>query len=137
MKQQNGNEYSISSIKVAFSAIYRYLNQNSVISNCNLYNLYDDKIYKQFWQVHSGKIKYLTDLGYGEKNGLRGGEHFYLMDEDFKKREDGGFDILIYQSKTNQQVEIGNRGKAADNFILPNNPDIIVMKIFVLLPSSG
>ncbi|GBC21827.2 hypothetical protein RIR_jg24889.t1 [Rhizophagus irregularis DAOM 181602=DAOM 197198] len=47
------------------------------------------------------------------------------MDEDFKKREDGGFDILIYQSKTNRRVEIGNRGKAADKFILPNNPDII------------
>ncbi|PKB96705.1 hypothetical protein RhiirA5_434392 [Rhizophagus irregularis] len=47
------------------------------------------------------------------------------MDEDFKKREDRGFDILIYQSKTNQRVEIGNRGKAADKFILPNNPDII------------
>ncbi|PKK62987.1 hypothetical protein RhiirC2_717304 [Rhizophagus irregularis] len=59
------------------------------------------------------------------KQGLCGGEHFYLMDEDFKKREDGGFDILIYQSKTNQRVEIGNRGKAADKFILPNNPDII------------
>ncbi|GBC38325.2 zinc finger MYM-type protein 2-like [Rhizophagus irregularis DAOM 181602=DAOM 197198] len=160
MKQQNGNEYSISSIKAAVSAIYRYLNQNSVISNCNLY---DNKIYKQFWQVYSGKIKYLTDLGYGEKNGsnglsneevqnilnhslmdgstpqsllkkvffynaillgLHGGEHFYLMAENFKKREDGGFDILIYRSKTNQRVEIGNRGKA-DKLILPNNPDII------------
>ncbi|CAB4398881.1 unnamed protein product [Rhizophagus irregularis] len=69
MKQQNGNEYSISSIKAAVSAIYCYLNQNSVISNCNLY---DNKIYKQFWQVYSGKIKYLTDLGYGEKNGSNG-----------------------------------------------------------------
>src|SRR5215216_6324683 len=42
MKQQNGNEYSISSIKAAVSAIYRYLNQHSVISNCNLY---DNKIF--------------------------------------------------------------------------------------------
>ena len=48
MKQQNGNEYSVSSIKAAVSAIYRYLNQHSVISNCNLY---DNKIFKQFWQV--------------------------------------------------------------------------------------
>ncbi|EXX56299.1 hypothetical protein RirG_217400 [Rhizophagus irregularis DAOM 197198w] len=46
------------------------------------------------------------------------------MAENFKKREDGGFDILIYRSKTNQRVEIGNRGKA-DKLILPNNPDII------------
>ncbi|GBB93623.1 hypothetical protein RclHR1_02200004 [Rhizophagus clarus] len=114
-------------------------------------------------KVYSGKIKYLTDLGYGEKNGAnglsneevqqvlnhhlmdrstpqsllkrvffynaillgsRGGEHFYLMAEDFKKCEGGGYDVLIYRSKTNQRVEIGNRGKA-DKLILPNNSDII------------
>ncbi|CAG8776006.1 14088_t:CDS:2, partial [Rhizophagus irregularis] len=46
------------------------------------------------------------------------------MAEDFKKREDGGFNILIYRSKTNQRVEIGNHGKA-DKLILLNNPDII------------
>ncbi|CAB4430368.1 unnamed protein product [Rhizophagus irregularis] len=50
------------------------------------------------------------------------------MAEDFKKHEDGGFDILIYRSKTNQQVEIGNCGKA-DKLILPNNPDIIGLYI--------
>ncbi|RIA92152.1 hypothetical protein C1645_821038 [Glomus cerebriforme] len=71
-------------------------------------------------QVYSGKIKYLTDLKYG----LYGEEHFYLMAEDFKKREDGGYDVFIYRSKTNQRIEIGNCEKA-DKLILLNNPDII------------
>lgn len=62
MRQQNGNEYSISSIKTAVSAIYHYLNQNSVVSN-----LYDNKILNNFGGLLFRKIRYLTYLGYGEK----------------------------------------------------------------------
>ncbi len=43
--------------------------------------------------------------------GLRGGEHSSIMTDDFKKCKDGGFDVYIYRSKTNQR-ELNNRRKA-------------------------
>ncbi|CAG8779205.1 2260_t:CDS:2, partial [Racocetra fulgida] len=34
---------------------------------------------------------------------LRGGEHYTLMANHFQKRKDGGFNVFIYKSKTNQR----------------------------------
>jgi hypothetical protein len=56
--------------------------------------------------------------------GIRGNEHFALLLEDFKKREDGGFTVYIYRSKTNQQGAFGNRGRA-DKVIIPYNKEVI------------
>jgi hypothetical protein len=159
MKQQNGNDYSVSSIRAAVAALYRHLNKTSIIKHINLY---DSNIFTGFSETVNGKIKYLSDLGHGEVNGsdgltaeeikqilshklmdgstperllyrvffhnaiilgLRGGEHSYVMADDFKKRKDGGFDVYIYRSKTNQRG-LNNRGKA-DVLIIPNHKEII------------
>ena len=56
--------------------------------------------------------------------GIRGKEHFALLLEDFKKRDDGGFTVYIYRSKTNQRGAFGNRGKA-DKILIPYNEEII------------
>jgi len=56
--------------------------------------------------------------------GIRGKEHFSLLLEDFKKRDDGGFTVYIYRSKTNQRGVFGNRGKA-DKILIPYNEEII------------
>jgi len=159
MKQKNGNDYSVASIRAAASALYRYLNKNSVIKHVNIF---DNKIFTIFSETINGKIKYLTDFGLGESIGsdgltveetkqvlshklmdgstperllhrvffynstilgLRGGEHYLIMANDFKKRVDGGFDVYIYRSKTNQRG-LNNHGKA-DVLIIPNNEEII------------
>ncbi|RGB31025.1 hypothetical protein C1646_764583 [Rhizophagus diaphanus] len=69
MKQQNGTDYSVSSIRAAVAALYRYLNKNSIIKHINLY---DSNIFTSFSETVNGKIKYLTDLGHGEANGSDG-----------------------------------------------------------------
>ncbi|CAB4442330.1 unnamed protein product [Rhizophagus irregularis] len=56
--------------------------------------------------------------------GIRGKEHSVLLLEDFKKREDGGFTVYIYRSKTNQRGAFGSRGKA-DKILIPYNEEII------------
>ena len=56
--------------------------------------------------------------------GLRGGEHSCLMTEDFKKRTDGGFDVWIFRSKTNQRANTNHRGKG-EKLIIPNNSILI------------
>ena len=66
IKQKNGEEYSISSIKAAF---YRHLNKNFIIKHVNIY---DSNIFTTLSETANGKIKYLTDLGYGETKGFDG-----------------------------------------------------------------
>ncbi|PKC56222.1 hypothetical protein RhiirA1_474305 [Rhizophagus irregularis] len=56
--------------------------------------------------------------------GIWGKEHSVLLLEDFKKREDGGFTVYIYRSKTNQRGAFGSRGKA-DKILIPYNEEII------------
>jgi len=56
--------------------------------------------------------------------GIRGKEHSTLLLEDFVKREDGGFTVNIYRSKTNQRGAFGSRGKA-DKILIPYNEEII------------
>jgi hypothetical protein len=56
--------------------------------------------------------------------GIRGKEHCSLLLEDFVKKEDGGFTVYIYRSKTNQRGAFGGRGKA-DKILIPYNEEII------------
>jgi len=56
--------------------------------------------------------------------GLRGGEHYSLKANWFKKRLDGGYDVTIYRSKTNQRGLNDNKG-VADTLVIPNSPQII------------
>ncbi|GES98600.1 zinc finger MYM-type protein 2-like [Rhizophagus clarus] len=69
MKQKNGKEYATSSVKAAVAALYRYLNKNSIIKHVNIY---DTNIFTILSETVSGKIKYLSNLGYGEANGSDG-----------------------------------------------------------------
>ncbi|GES80802.1 zinc finger MYM-type protein 2-like [Rhizophagus clarus] len=69
MKQKNGEEYATSSVKAAVAALYRYLNKNSIIKHVNIY---DTNIFTILSETVSGKIKYLSNLGYGEANGSDG-----------------------------------------------------------------
>lgn len=55
--------------------------------------------------------------------GLRDGEHSFITADDFKKRKDGGFDVYIYRSKTNQRG-LNNHGQA-DILVIPNHKEII------------
>jgi len=160
MKQKNGKEYATSSVKAAIAAFYRYLNKNSVIKHVNIY---DSNIFNILSETASGKIKYLSDLGYGETKGsdglsfteirqvlshkfmdgstperllrrvffhnaiilgLRGGEHSLIRANNFKKRNDGGFDVYIYRSKTNQRGLLSDHGKA-EKLTIPNRAEII------------
>jgi len=56
--------------------------------------------------------------------GLCGGEHSSLMIDDFKKRPDGGFDVWIFRSKTNQRVNTNHREKG-EKLILPDNSILV------------
>ncbi|RIB09729.1 hypothetical protein C2G38_2208051, partial [Gigaspora rosea] len=49
---------------------------------------------------------------------LRGGEHYFLEKDHFQKCQVGGYDIVIYKSKTNQRG-IDNPGQA-DQISIPN-----------------
>lgn len=159
MKQKNGEEYATSSVKASIAAFYRHLNKNSVIKHVNIY---DTNIFITLSETASGKIKYLSDLGYGETKGsdglnfseirqilshkfmdgstperllrwvffhnaiilgLRGGEHSLIKANNFKKRNDGGFDVYIYRSKTNQRG-LNDHGKA-EILTIPNKVDVI------------
>ena len=160
MKQDNGQEYSASSIRCAVSALHRHLVKNSVITGLNIH---DRSIFPTFWEVINGKLKFLSDLELNDAKGadaltmneistilnhklldgstperllyriyfynaillgIRGKEHCSLLLEDFKVREDGGFTVYIYRSKTNQRGASGNRGKA-DKIIIPYNDEIM------------
>ncbi|GES78074.1 zinc finger MYM-type protein 2-like [Rhizophagus clarus] len=160
MKQKNGEEYATSSVKAAVAALYRYLNKNSIIKHVNIY---DTNIFTILSEIVSGKIKYLSNLGYGEANGsdglsfkeiqqilfhkfmdgstpkrllrrvffhnaiilgLREGEHSSIEANNFKKRKDGGFDVYIYHSKTNQRGLSNDREKA-EILIIPNQAEVI------------
>ncbi|CAG8809354.1 2104_t:CDS:2, partial [Cetraspora pellucida] len=55
---------------------------------------------------------------------LRGGEHYTLMLKNFQKRKDGGFDVYIYKSKTNQRG-LDNLG-AADKISIPVDNSVII-----------
>lgn len=69
MKQKNEEEYATSSIKAAVAAFFRHLNKNSIIKHVNIY---DTNIFTNLSETVSGKIKYLSDLGYGEAKGSDG-----------------------------------------------------------------
>jgi len=69
IKQKNGEEYLTRSIKAAIAAFYRHLNKNSTIKHVNIY---DSNIFTTLSETANGKIKYLTDLGYGETKGFDG-----------------------------------------------------------------
>ncbi|GET00577.1 zinc finger MYM-type protein 2-like [Rhizophagus clarus] len=160
MKQKNGKEYATSSVKAAVAALYRYLNKNSIIKHINIY---DTNIFTILSETVSGKIKYLSNLGYGEANGsnglsfkeiqqilshkfmdgstperllrrvffhnaiilkLGGGEYSSIEANNFKKRKDGGFDVYIYHSKTNQR-RLSNDREKAEILIIPNQAEVI------------
>jgi hypothetical protein len=173
MKKNNGEEYSVNSVRAAVAAINRHLQRHSKVEKVDLYDL---STFRSFIEVTSGKIKFLTDLGHGEVKGadaftdgeiqqilshicmdgstparllrrlfffnvcllgLRGGEHHLLNASSFKKRDDGGYDVVIYRSKTNQRGFISNKGKA-DHLILPNQPEIIkdYERYFTMRPAN-
>ncbi|GES85691.1 zinc finger MYM-type protein 2-like [Rhizophagus clarus] len=58
--------------------------------------------------------------------GLRGGEHFNLQLQNFIRRKDkyGGFDVIIYKSKTNQRGA-NNIESQGDKLYIPEIPSII------------
>lgn len=60
--------------------------------------------------------------------GLRGGEHFNLQLQNFIRRKDkyGGFDVIIYKSKTNQRGA-NNIESQGDKLYIPEIPSIIEM----------
>ncbi|POG76607.1 hypothetical protein GLOIN_2v1768727 [Rhizophagus irregularis DAOM 181602=DAOM 197198] len=60
--------------------------------------------------------------------GLRGGEHFNLQLQNFIRRKDkyGGFDVIIYKSKTNQHGA-NNIESQGDKLYIPEIPSIIEM----------
>jgi hypothetical protein len=59
---------------------------------------------------------------------LRGGEHFNLQLQNFIWRKDkyGGFDVIIYKSKTNQRGA-NNIESQGDKLYIPEIPSIIEM----------
>ncbi|CAB5186642.1 unnamed protein product [Rhizophagus irregularis] len=115
--QQNGAEYSVQSIKSARFAIARHINTYSKIRSQEITN---KNIYSKLYNIITGKIKLLTDQGLA----LRGGEHYNLKIQQFKKRKDGGIDVTFYRSKCNQRFLSESNSKAevisipADNAVI-------------------
>ncbi|CAB5388598.1 unnamed protein product [Rhizophagus irregularis] len=134
-KQQNGAEYSVQSIKSARFAIARHINTYSKIRPQEITN---KNIYSELYNAITGKIKLLTDQGLDSPKGLirrifwhnafelalRGGEHYNLKIQQFKKRKDGGIDVTFYRSKCNQRSLSESNSKAevisipADNAVI-------------------
>ncbi|CAB4424341.1 unnamed protein product [Rhizophagus irregularis] len=134
-KQQNGAEYSVQSIKSARFAIARHINTYSKIRPQEITN---KNIYSELYNAITGKIKLLTDQVLDSPKGLirrifwhnafelalRGGEHYNLKIQQFKKRKDGGIDVTFYRSKCNQRSLSESNSKAevisipADNAVI-------------------
>jgi integrase len=65
-KKNNSGEYKAKSIKQAVDAINRYLVKISPIHRINLHDKYE---FPDLWTVLNGKMKYLQENGFGEKEG--------------------------------------------------------------------
>jgi integrase len=66
MRQQNGQEYSASSVRAAIAAIRRHLIDNSAIKGVDVQQ---ESLFPNLWKVFNGKIKYLSDFGLNEPKG--------------------------------------------------------------------
>ncbi|GES75658.1 zinc finger MYM-type protein 2-like [Rhizophagus clarus] len=142
MRKKDGSEYHVSSVNSCMFAINRHLNNKSVLSKP--INIMDKDQYYKLWQILNGKVKSLVSQGRGERNGAdgfteddllqildhpaMGGEHFNLQLQNFIRRKDkyGGFDVIIYKSKTNQHGA-NNIESQGDKLYIPEIPSIIEM----------
>ncbi|CAB4424878.1 unnamed protein product [Rhizophagus irregularis] len=66
MRQQNGQEYSASSVRAAIAVIRRHLIDNSAIKGVDVQQ---ESLFPNLWKVFNGKIKYLSDFGLNEPKG--------------------------------------------------------------------
>ncbi|PKY51909.1 hypothetical protein RhiirA4_469223 [Rhizophagus irregularis] len=66
MRQQNGQEYSASSVWTAIVAIRRHLIDNSAIKGVDVQQ---ESFFPNLWKVFNRKIKYLSDFGLNEPKG--------------------------------------------------------------------
>ncbi|GES80012.1 hypothetical protein GLOIN_2v1470960 [Rhizophagus clarus] len=143
MKKSNGKEYSVNSVRAAVAAINRHLQRYSKVENGKVKFLTDlghgevkgadtftdeeiQQILPHICMDGSTPARLLKRLFFFNACilGLCGSEHYLLNASSFKKRKDGGYDVIIYRSKTNQRGFISNKGKA-DYLLLPNQPEII------------
>ncbi|CAG8830529.1 19434_t:CDS:2, partial [Gigaspora rosea] len=92
----NKKEYSVNSVLLAIAAFQRYITENSPLKGINIR---DKQQFPTLNTLLNRKFKWLSAKGKGE---TKGGEHYFLEKDHFQKRQDGGYDIVIYKSKTNQ-----------------------------------
>ncbi|CAG8681223.1 18212_t:CDS:2 [Cetraspora pellucida] len=118
--KKDGDEYHASSIWNCMAAIWRHLNQHSVMPKP--VEILNPKVYFDLNTIINGKLKNLSAKGLGEP--LRGGEHLDLRIDNFVKRFDGEIDIKLYRLKMNQQG-LGNYDGQAEVISLPNIKSII------------
>ncbi|CAG8730864.1 8200_t:CDS:2, partial [Gigaspora rosea] len=129
----DGSPYSVSSLLAAIRAINRFY--NSTISKVRSVNLCDRQAFPDLWAVLDGKTKDLSEKGYGETNGsdaltfeeirtilIHEATSRDTPNDHFRKRKDGGFDVYIYKSKTNQRG-LNNLGSADKISIPAENAD--------------
>ena len=96
-KKNNSGEYKPKTVKQAVDAINRHLLKISPIRGINLHDKYE---FLDLWTVLHGKMKYLQEKGFGEKEGSM---------------------ALIAQ----QVQEI-----LADEFLNPNTPEGLLYRVF-------
>ncbi|CAG8708706.1 6420_t:CDS:2, partial [Cetraspora pellucida] len=113
-------EYSVNSVLSAIAAFQRYITEKSPLKGINLC---DKQQFSTLNTLLNGKIKWLSTKGKGETKGsesltLDECEHYFLKKDHFQKRQDEGYDIVIYKSKTNQH-RIDN-SEQADKISIPN-----------------
>ncbi|CAG8750873.1 13153_t:CDS:2, partial [Cetraspora pellucida] len=77
MKRRDGGEYHASSVRSCLAAIWRYLNQHSVMEKP--VDILNPKVYFDLNQVINRKLKNLSAKGFGEKTGADG----LTMNEDY------------------------------------------------------
>ena len=96
-KKKNSGEYKAKTVKQSVDAINRHLIKISPIRGINLHDKYE---FPDLWTVLNGKMKYLQEKGFGEKEGS--------------------------MALTAQQVQ----EILADEFLNPNTPEGLLYRVF-------
>ncbi|CAG8759485.1 15263_t:CDS:2, partial [Racocetra fulgida] len=132
-KKEDRSLYSVSSLLAAIWAIKRFYNSNLSEKGYSETNGSDSLSIEEIQQIlqHEATSKDTPD---GLLNrvffynaifiALQSDEHYTLMANHFQKRKNGGFDVFIYKSKTNQHG-LKNLGSADKISISTENLEII------------
>ncbi|GBC08275.1 hypothetical protein RclHR1_00800002 [Rhizophagus clarus] len=111
MKKSNGKEYSVNSVLSGKVKFLTDLGHGEVKGADTFTDEEIQQILPHICMDGSTPARLLKRLFFFNACilGLCGSEHYLLNASSFKKRKDGGYDVIIYRSKTNQRGFISNK----------------------------